>query len=145
MKLHDLKPKKGSQKTRKRVGRGLGSTGTYSGRGNKGQRSRSGGKRGLKLMGLRKIMLSIPKKRGFTSLHPHASVVNVGDLSRVFSAGEQVTPGKLQEKGLIATTAHGVKVLGKGSLSIALQISGCRASASAQKKIMDAGGSLASL
>lgn len=142
MQLHSLHPHPKAKKPRKRVGRGLGSKGTYSGRGSKGQRSRSGGKRGLKLMGLRKIMLSIPKKRGFRSLKAQPETVSVGGLSRVFAAGDAVTPLRLEERGLVKTAAHGVKILSEGTIVIPLQISGCTASAVARKKIEGAGGTL---
>ena len=67
--LHTIKPFSGSKKKVKRVGRGLGSRGTYSGRGQKGQKARSGGKKGLKLMGIRRLLLSTPKIRpGFVAM-----------------------------------------------------------------------------
>lgn len=140
--LHQLKPKKGSRKTIKRVGRGLGSKGTYSGRGTKGQRARSGGRSGLQLKGLRKIMLSTPKQRGFTSQYAKAAVVNLSDLARKFAAGEKVTVDTLHKKGLIRNTSSGAKILGKGALAIKLSVEGCAVSASAREAIEKAGGSI---
>ena len=138
--LHTLKPKKGSRPTKKRVGRGLGSTGSYSGRGVKGQRARSGGRAGLKLFGIRGIMLSTPKKRGFRSDKPRAEVVNVADLAKHFINGSKVTPKLLLAKGLIPNSAGPVKILAGGEIGIALTIEGCTASESAKNKIEKAGG-----
>ncbi len=139
--LHTLRPQKGSQKSKKRVGRGLGSTGTYSGRGVKGQSARSGVS-GLKLQGLRHIMLATPKMRGFTSGWERAQAVNVDDLSKTFKTGMKVTPKLLEKAGLIGKATSPVKVLGGGAISIALTLSGCRVSASAKQKIEAAGGSI---
>jgi large subunit ribosomal protein L15 len=138
--LHTIKPKEGSRKSKKRVGRGLGSTGRYSGRGSKGQSSRSGGKSGLKLKGIRTIMLSIPKKRGFNSTKPKAQVVNVGDLARNFKDGSKVGPKQLLEKGLISETKTKIKILGNGTIGIKVSLSGCLVSESAKAKIEKAGG-----
>ncbi len=141
--LHTIKPKDGSRKTKKRVGRGLASKGRYSGRGSKGQRSRSGGKSGLKLKGIRTIMLSIPKKRGFNSNKPKAQVVNVGSLAKNFKDGSKVTPKQLLSKGLISETKTKVKILGTGSIDIKLSVTGCLVSESAKTKIEKAGGEIA--
>ena len=140
--LHNLKPAKGATKKRKRVGRGWGSKGKYSGRGMKGQRSRSGGKSGLKKKGLRNVMLNIPKKRGFKSPHAKKAVVNVGKIASVFSDGSEVTPIELKNKGLISTVRHGVKVLGNGKIEIKVTVKDCLVSASAEAKITKAGGSI---
>ena len=142
LQLHTIKPNAGARKERKTVGRGLGSKGTYSGRGAKGQRARSGGRAGLKLKGLRKLMLSMPKARGFSSLSEKAEVVNVGTLARSFAPQSLIHPKALLEKGLIPTVASGVKILGTGAIGIALMIEGCRVSAEAKKKIEAAGGSI---
>ncbi|PIY78798.1 MAG: 50S ribosomal protein L15, partial [Parcubacteria group bacterium CG_4_10_14_0_8_um_filter_35_7] len=84
--LHNLKSRK--RKKRKRVGRGNASGhGTYSGRGLKGQKSRSGGKKGLKLKGFKVIIQNIPKTRGFKSIHPKMEIVNTGDLEKKFKEG----------------------------------------------------------
>ena len=107
----------------------------------KGQRSRSGGKSGLKLKGLRQVMLATPKKRGFKSNKPNAAVVNLKNLSTAFASGAQVTPKALLKKGLISKTDNGVKILAQGEITIALTISGCTASAAAKEKIEKAGGS----
>ncbi|MBM5790042.1 50S ribosomal protein L15 [Candidatus Parcubacteria bacterium] len=138
--LHNLKPQSGSRRGKKRVGRGLGSTGSYSGRGVKGQRARSGGRSGLKLKGLRPLMLSTPKQRGFQSLKPRAAVVNVGDLAKAFASGAKVNPKAILKKGLVSDVTGGVKILGKGEIGIALMLEGCLVSASAKVKMEKAGG-----
>lgn len=140
--LHTIKSSKGSRKTRKRVGRGLGSTGRYSGRGIKGQRSRSGGRSGLRLKGLRAIMLNLPKNRGFKSPNDKYELVQIGDLHKSFSDGAKVTPSILLKKGLIEKIGRGVKVLAKGEISRKLQVEECLVSSGAKKKIEDAGGSV---
>lgn len=141
--LHTLKANPGSKKTKKRVGRGLGSTGTYSGRGVKGQSARSGVS-GLKLQGLRHIMLATPKTRGFRSPHPSSQVVNVSDLSKYFASGQKITPRVLESAGLIHSTTLPVKILGTGTISIRIVLTDCLVSASAKKKIEAAGGSVVS-
>ncbi len=138
--LHTIKPKKGARKDRMRVGRGLAKKGTYSGRGAKGQRARSGGRSGLKLKGLRKVMLGIPKLRGFKSLEEPKAVVNVGELSAAFASGAKVTPKLLRDKGLVEEIGAGVKVLGDGELTIKITLEGCQVSAGAKTKIEKAGG-----
>ncbi|NQV89670.1 MAG: 50S ribosomal protein L15 [Parcubacteria group bacterium] len=140
--LNTISPKKGSRKSKKRIGRGLGSTGRYSGRGIKGQRSRSGGKSGLALKGLRQVMLATPKQKGFKSGRPKAQVVNVSALNKAFKGGVKVTPKLLVQKGLISNITDPVKILGTGSIAITITVSGCNVSEAAKKKIEDAGGSV---
>lgn len=139
--LHTLRPQRGSTKSKKRVGRGLGSTGTYSGRGVKGQSARSGVS-GLKLQGLRQVMLSTPKSRGFKSGYEKAQVVNLDDLSKTCKAGVKVTPKMLEAAGLISSATSPVKVLGDGGITFAIILSGCGVSASAKQKIEAAGGTI---
>src|SRR3990167_2958006 len=133
--LHSLQPKEGSRPKSKRVGRGLGSTGTYSGRGAKGQKARSGGRAGLKLKGLRKMMLSIPKSRGFVGPSVKPATVNVGAIGKVFENGAVVNPQALEKKGLVSHTNRGVKVLGDGAIGIRVKLEGCKVSAPAKQKI----------
>lgn len=141
--LHNLKPARGSQKKRKRVGRGNASGhGTYSGRGLKGQKSRSGGRKGLKLRGFRKRVLQTPKLGGFKSRRPKMEVVNLGDLEKKFSAGDIVEPRKLIEAGLIRETKNGVKVLGDGELTKKLTVKANHFSKTAKDGIIDLGGSV---
>lgn len=140
--LSNLKPSKGTTKGRKRVGRGWASKGKYSGRGIKGQRSRSGGKSGLKKRGMRSVMLNIPKKRGFKSGRPDAEVVNLSGINKTFSDGVVITPKTLLAKGLISTIKNGVKVLGNGEITFKVTVKDCKVSASAAEKIAKAGGSV---
>ena len=140
--IHNIRPAKGSKRGKKRVGRGLGSTGSYSGKGVKGQKSRSGVS-GLKRLGAKRLMLGTPKLRGFKSLKPKAAVVNIGVLDKHFDGSTPVTMATLQEKGLIGKSAKRVKILGVGELSHALTIEGCLISDSAKEKISAAGGVIA--
>lgn len=141
--LHNLKPSKNSQKTRKRVGRGNASgTGTYSSRGMKGQRSRSGGKSGLKLRGLKMNLLNIPKLRGFKSIRPSKVEVKLGDLNEVCKDGDAVTPEFLKEKGLVKHTKHGIKVLATGELTKKINVSGVSVSKGAKEIIEKLGGTI---
>lgn len=141
--LNNLQPPKGkAYKSKKRKGRGNASgLGTYAGRGIKGQKSRSGVS-GLKLKGIRRRILSIPKLRGFNSLQSKKAVVNLGDLDRAFTADALVSPKTLVKKGLIETPRHGVKVLGAGKLTKALKFKDVTLSASAKEAIEKAGGSM---
>ncbi len=139
--LHNLRPFKGSKSGKKRLGRGVGSKwGTTAGKGQKGQKSRSG-VGGLKRLGMKKLLLATPKVRGFKSIAPSASVVNVSALSDVFEAGAVVTPQTLKAKGLIRNSATGpVKILGNGDIAKAVKVKGCLVSKSAAEKITAAGG-----
>lgn len=137
LELHTLQTNK--RRSVKRVGRGWSSRGKYSGRGIKGQKSRSGGKGGLKLRGAKQTILRLPKNRGFKSPHAKFAVVNVSDLE-VFTAKEEVTPKALLEKGLIPTARMGVKILGSGTLSKGLTVHAHAYTASAKDIIEKAGG-----
>ncbi|MEK7097792.1 MAG: uL15 family ribosomal protein, partial [Patescibacteria group bacterium] len=93
--LHTIRPASGSTKKRKRVGRGNASGhGTSATRGTKGQRSRTGVS-GLKRLGMKSMLLSIPKKRGFNSLKSKNQVVNLLDINKHFKEGETVNPKTL--------------------------------------------------
>ena len=139
--LHNLQPSKGSKKSRKRVGRGLGSKGRTAGRGQKGQKSRSG-VGGLKRLGMKKLILSMPKLRGFKSHKPKASVVNLEDIAKKFGTDEIVNPKSLVKKGLIPSNHSRVKILGDGEIETALTIKGCAVSKSAAEKIIAAKGKI---
>lgn len=140
--LHNLKINKKAKKRAKRVGRGNASGhGTYSTRGLKGQRSRSGGKKGLKKLALKKQLASKPKLGGFNSLRPKMITVNVAELEKNFNAGELVNPAKLLEKGLIRRIKPGVKILGDGKLTKKLNVFAHDFSESAKQAIIKAGGS----
>ncbi|MBI2577407.1 MAG: 50S ribosomal protein L15 [Candidatus Wildermuthbacteria bacterium] len=140
MQLHELKPQYPAKK-RKRVGRG-GKRGTYSGKGMKGQNSRTGTQ--FKPI-IRELIKRYPKMRGyrFKSIRPLVQPVNVSDLNSAFKADEKVTPAALAEKGIIRilkSKAIAVKVLGGGALDKSLTIEGCAVSKSAKEKIEKAGG-----
>ncbi len=139
MQLHQLHPKHKS-KRKKRIGRG-GKRGTYSGRGVKGQKSRSGRKLEPIIRGLIK---RYPKLRGykFKEWKTRPAVVNVGSLKK-FKTGEKINPSALLEKKIIPKIKGRmpkVKILGKGKLTKALTIEGCEVSKSATEKIEKAGG-----
>lgn len=144
-------PAAGSRKNRKRVGRGHGSgTGKTSGRGHKGQGSRSGGKPGPAYEGgqtpvhMRMRKLRGPTKKTSMAFEPfrtHTQPVNVDDLERIFAAGDQVTPLTLAQKGLATRKGVPVKVLGRGELSKKLDVKAAKFSAEARRKIEAAGGS----
>jgi len=141
LQLHNLKPAKGAKKKKRRVGRGDSSgMGSYSRRGIKGQRSRSGGKGGLKLKGMKAGIQSIPKLGGFKSPKPKLQIVNLVDLEKNFKNGDFITPAKLNAQGLIKTTKIGVKVLGLGKLNKKLTIKVHKISQSAQEAVEKAGG-----
>ncbi|MFH1427552.1 MAG: 50S ribosomal protein L15, partial [Patescibacteria group bacterium] len=116
--LHTIKPGRGSKKRRKRLGRGNASgKGTYSGKGQKGQKSRSGVS-GLKRLGMKQMLLQVPKNRGFKSLKPKNQVVNLEDINENFKDGGIVNAKTLLKKGLIGKIKLPVKILGKGELKL---------------------------
>ena len=147
MQSHQLK-RKHSLKKIKRVGRG-GLRGKTSGRGHKGQRQH--GSHGIRPE-LRDQIKKIPKLRGrgknsLTSRHPKAIVFNCSFLEEHFNNGDTVSPLTLKEKGFVkgaAARKSPIKILGNGNLSKKLTIEGCLVSATAEKKISDAGGSVKS-
>lgn len=129
---------------KKRIGRGPGSGwGKTAGRGQDGQKSRRGfsrhpGKVGEDLPMMRRI-----PKRGFNNRFALTVIaVNVGDLSQVFEAGDEVTPQSLQERGMVKRRFDVIKILGDGEIDKALKVSAHRFSASAKEKIAAAGGSV---
>ncbi len=144
MQQHNLRPPKGARKSRKRVGRGDGSGfGSYSGRGMKGQKSRSGG--GVRPSfegGQLPLSKKLPKIRGFTNIfRTRYSVVNVERLA-AFPSEAEVTPEALNEAGILRNLKYPVKILGRGELSVPLVVSAHKFSTSAQHQIEAAGGSV---
>lgn len=116
--LDKIKPGKGATKKKKRVGRGNASGhGTYSTRGLKGQKSRSGVSN-LKRLGMRSMLLNLPKSRGFKSDKPKNQVINLMDLNKFFKDGADVNPNSLKKVGLIDDLKKPVKILGKGELNV---------------------------
>ena len=134
--LHTIKPAKGATKKRKRVGRGNASGhGTYSTRGLKGQKSRSGVSN-LKRLGMRMTLMRTPKKRGFKSLKPKDQVLNLIDINENFKDGDTISPKILLKKGLIDTIKTGVKILGNGDLTLKnLKFEGVKMSESVRGKL----------
>lgn len=143
MQLHDLTPAKGSNKRRKRVGRGNSSgKGTYSGRGLNGQGSRSGGTKGAGFEGGQTpLAMRLPKLPGFRSPRRiEFAPINVSDLQARFEDGAVVDGEALVAARLIKHADEPVKVLGDGELSRKLTVRVDKVSASAKAKIEAAGG-----
>jgi large subunit ribosomal protein L15 len=152
--LHNLKPKPGARRPRKRIGRGEGSgLGKQSGRGHKGAGSRSGSKRKVAYEGgqnpihmrMRKLRgphrkMSMPFERFRTRTQP----VNLSDLDARFKSGAVVTPESLREAGL-AKRSDPVKILARGDVSKKLTVRAHGFSAAAKQKIEAAGGSCETL
>ena len=142
MKQNELSPPVGAKHKRKLVGRGDGSGhGTYSGRGCKGQKARSGGgvRPGFE-GGQLPLIKRLPRKRGFTNVFKTKyNIVNVGKLA-IFPPGTEVTPEELLRAGLINTPDHPTKILGTGDIQHPLLVSANKFSSSAEKKILAAGG-----
>ncbi len=134
--LSTIKPAKNSKKKRKRVGRGNASGhGTYSTRGLKGQKSRSGVSN-LKRLGMRMTLMRTPKKRGFKSLKPKNQVINLSLINTNFKDGETVNPKSLLRKGLVDTIKVTIKILGVGDLKISnLKFENVLMSESAKKQV----------
>jgi large subunit ribosomal protein L15 len=139
--LHNLKKFNKSKKKRKRVGRGDASGhGTYSTRGIKGQRSRSGGKKGLKRKGLKNTLQSIPKNKGFKRIKPALEIINLKDLEKMFPNNSQCLLRDYKEKGLVKNNARRVKILGQGKISKKLKVTADEFSKTAKEAIIKAGG-----
>ena len=141
--LNKIGPNKKSVKKRKRIGRGNASgTGTYSGKGLKGQKCRSGVSN-LKRLGMKQVLLRTPKKRGFKSLRPDNQVVNLSRINDNYKDGDIITPKGLFEKGLIVTPKNTAKILGNGRLTVSsLKVSDLLVSTSAMKQIKRMKGSV---
>ena len=144
MKQNELRPPAGAKRDGKRVGRGDGSGhGTYSGRGCKGQNSRSGG--GVRLGfegGQLPLIKRLPHRRGFTNIFKtEYNVVNVGDLA-IFAQGTEVTSEELCRAGLIKSSDRPTKILGDGAIKHPLVVRADKFSSSAEKKILAAGGKI---
>ncbi len=141
MELSNLKPKKSARHAKKRVGRGPGSGhGKTAGRGEKGQKSRSGYSRMLGFEGGQMPLHRRLPKRGFTNIFKtdHA-VVDLADLER-FESGATVDEAALRKAGVIKGRNDGVKVLGNGKLTKKLTVHAAKFSATARKQIEAAGG-----
>lgn len=142
MKLHELKYTEGSRKEAFRVGRGIGSgNGKTSGKGHKGQNSRSGGGVRPGFEGGQTPIYRRISKRGFTNpTKVIYAIVNLEDIEAVFNDGDSVCPNCLREAGLVRKDLGGVKILANGKLTKKLHISAHKFSKAAVEAITAAGG-----
>ena len=141
LQMHDLKPAPGANKDRIRVGRGEGSKGKTSGRGDKGTKKRYQVRPGFE-GGQLPLYMRLPKLRGFKNpFKKEYQVVNVAVLAELFPQGGEITVADLVAKGAVRN-GFPVKVLGDGEVSAAYTLKGVKASASAKSKIEAAGGSM---
>jgi large subunit ribosomal protein L15 len=143
VKQNNIAPAPGSRHAAKRVGRGTGSGhGTFSGRGCKGQKARSGNNKvrpGFE-GGQLPLIKRLPRKRGFTNIFKtEYSLVSIGELNQ-FDSGSEVTAEMMKAAGMIKSLAHPVKVLSDGALDRPLTVKADKFSASAKAKIEAAGG-----
>ena len=141
MKLNELKATEGARSTKERIGRGLGSgNGKTSGKGQKGQNSRSGGGVAIGFEGGQTPFFKRMPKRGFTNFtRKEYAIVNVEDLNK-FEDGVTVDFAAVKAAGLVKKELDGLKVLGNGKLEKKLTVKAAKFSASAKKAIEEAGG-----
>lgn len=144
MRIDDVNRGITKNKKPRRLGRGTASgQGKTSGKGQDGQNSRSGASRHPAKVGEDLPMMRRIPKRGFHNRFAETVVaVNIGDLSSVFAAGEEVTPASLQQKGVVKKIFDEIKILGDGEIDKPLKVTANRFSASAKEKITAAGGSV---
>ena len=141
LKLHDLRPAPGSKTARTRVGRGEASKGKTAGRGTKGTKARYQVPVGFE-GGQMPMHMRLPKLRGFTNpFRVEYQVVNLSTLSELFPEGGTVTVEDLVAQGAVRKNQP-VKVLGTGDVSVKLDVTAQKFSASAEQKIAAAGGSV---
>ena len=146
MQQHELRPPRGAKRNRKRIGRGNGSGhGTYSGKGIKGQQSRSGYKTRPGFEGGQTPLIRrLPHRRGFHNPFRVDYVpVSLKQLARI--EGADVTPESLRDAGVVSSVRQPIKILGDGDLTNALTVKVHRVSASARAKIEAAGGTVEEL
>ena len=141
MKLHELRPAEGAVSSKKRLGRGTATgQGKTSGRGQKGQKSRSGGGVRVGFEGGQMPLYRRLPKRGFKNPFTKEIIsINVDRLN-IFENGTEVTPELLLERRVVSKLLDGVKILGNGNLEKSLTVKGCKLSKSAAEKIEAAGG-----
>src|SRR5437867_9439655 len=144
LKLHHLRPRRGSHRARIRKGRGPGSgIGKTAGRGRKGQTARTGGQTRPGFEGGQMPLIRRIPKRGFTNpFRQPAQVVNVGALAKL-AEGIEVTPDTLFGAGLVRRPDRPIKLLGMGEVPRSFAVRGVTVSASARTKIEQAGGTIA--
>ena len=142
--LNNLHPAKGSTHKKKRVGRGPGSgLGKTAGRGEKGQKSRSGYSSKIGFEGGQMPLIRRLPKRGFTNIFKKQWLeVSLEALEKHFSADDEITPAVLHKRGIIKKARHDIVVLGNGEVSKALKVSAHRFTKSAREKIEKDGGAL---
>ncbi len=143
MRLNELSPPDGSRRTRKRLGRGVGSgKGKTAGRGTKGHNSRSGGGVRPGFEGGQMPLHRRLPKRGFTNIFKKKiAVINIRDLTR-FESGSVVDEAALIRAGLVKGRRDGIKLLGHGEIDIPLTIKVNEISQNAREKIVGAGGNI---
>ena len=144
MRLHNLSPRPGAKKRRKRLGSGESSgTGKTSGKGHKGQKARSGGSIRLGFEGGQMPLIRRLPKRGFNNaaFKLRIAIVNLDDLNE-FADGESVDEAVLRKAGLVRGTIDGVKILARGELTKKVNITGAKFSETAKRKIEAAGGTI---
>lgn len=141
MKLSELKPAPGSKKTKKRVGRGTGSgLGKTAGRGQDGQKSRSGGGVRPGFEGGQMPLARRLPKRGFTNIFAKEyATVNICELNR-FEDGTEITAEFLKQQRIIRKINDGLKVLGNGEITKKLTVKAAKFTKTAAEKIVAAGG-----
>ncbi len=141
IKLHDLRPAKGANKPKHRVGRGeAGKGGKTAGRGTKGTKARNKVSAAFE-GGQMPLQMRLPKLKGFKNPNKVTfQVVNVSDLATAFPEGGDITIADIVAKGL-ARAKQPVKVLGNGDISVKLNVTATKFSRSAVEKIEAAGGS----
>src|ERR671913_2106210 len=140
--LNNLHPAEGSTHKKKRVGRGPGSgLGKTAGRGNKGQKSRSGYSSKIGFEGGQMPLQRRLPKRGFTNIFKKQWIeISLAKIEANFEAGDEVTPELLHERGLIKKAKHDLVILGTGSITKGLKISAHRFTKTAKGKMEKAGG-----
>ena len=145
IKLHDLRPARGSKTARTRLGRGEGSKGKTAGRGTKGTKARGQVHLGFE-GGQMPLQRRVPKLRGFSNSQFKTTyqVVNTGRLTELYPQGGDVTPEDLAAKGAVRP-GQLVKVLGEGDAGAALRVTAHAFSTSAREKITAAGGTVTEL
>ena len=144
MRLHNLSPRPGAKKRRKRLGSGESSgKGKTSGKGHKGQKARSGGSIRLGFEGGQMPLIRRLPKRGFNNaaFKLRIAVVNLDDLND-FADGATVDEAALRQVGLVRGTIDGVKILARGELKKKVTITGAKCSEAAKRKIEAAGGTI---
>lgn len=141
IKLHDLRPAKGANKPKTRVGRGEASKGKTAGRGTKGTKARKQVSAAFE-GGQMPLHMRLPKLKGFKNpAKVYYQVVNVSDLEKAFPQGGDLAVADIVAKGLVRPKQP-VKVLGNGEISVKLNVTATKFSKSAVEKIEAAGGSV---